>query len=83
MVLDIPKRVEDMDKPKEVEQDANLEEEAMNLNWSTGYTDSGNTRPRFSKSKVKCNNGKTNIYIYVIMLGIAIAQPRGLKRMQI
>jgi len=72
-----------MDKPKEVEQDANLEEEAMNLNWSTGYTDSGNTRPRFSKSKVKCNNGKKNIYIYVIMLGIAIAQPRGLKRMQI
>ena len=63
MVLDIPKRVEDMDKPKEVEQDANLEE-AMNLNWSTGYTDSGNTRPRFSKSKVKCNNGKKYIYKY-------------------
>jgi hypothetical protein len=53
-----------MDKPKEVEQDANLEEEAMNLNWSTGYTDSGNTRPRFSKSKVKCNNGKKYIYKY-------------------
>jgi hypothetical protein len=29
MVLDIPKRVEDMNKPKKVEQDANLEEEAM------------------------------------------------------
>jgi hypothetical protein len=29
MVPDISKRVEDMNKPKEVEQDENLEEEAM------------------------------------------------------
>jgi len=72
-----------MDKLKEVEKDANLVEEAMNLNWSTGYTDSDNTRPRFSKSIVKCNNGNIYIYTHVIMLGIVITQPRGLKRMQI
>jgi len=66
MVLDIHKGVEDMYKAKKDEEGADLKEEVVaastgqsvhrEANRSTDYTNNGNLKFRFDKSKVKCYN---------------------------
>jgi hypothetical protein len=64
MVLYIHKGVKDVDKANKENEETNLEEKVMIASTSqlvdrmkqTGYTVSGNLKPRFDKSKVKCYN---------------------------